>query len=49
MGMVKEFKEFINRGNVLDLAVGVVIGAERLTWWYGFASGSNATGRRAAA
>jgi len=27
MGMVKEFKEFINRGNVLDLAVGVVIGA----------------------
>ena len=27
MGMIKEFKEFINRGNVLDLAVGVVIGA----------------------
>lgn len=27
MGMVQEFKEFINRGNVLDLAVGVVIGA----------------------
>jgi len=27
MGMVKEFKEFISRGNVLDLAVGVVIGA----------------------
>jgi large conductance mechanosensitive channel len=23
---VKEFKEFINRGNVLDLAVGIVIG-----------------------
>ena len=27
MGMVGEFKEFISKGNVLDLAVGVVIGA----------------------
>ncbi len=27
MGIVKEFKEFINRGNVIDMAVGVVIGA----------------------
>ncbi len=26
MGMVQEFKEFINRGNVMDLAVGVIIG-----------------------
>lgn len=26
MGMLTEFKEFINRGNVLDLAVGVIIG-----------------------
>jgi large conductance mechanosensitive channel len=26
MGMVSEFKEFINKGNVVDLAVGVVIG-----------------------
>jgi len=26
MGMFKEFKDFISRGNVLDLAVGVVIG-----------------------
>ncbi len=26
MSFVKEFKAFINRGNVLDLAVGVVIG-----------------------
>jgi large conductance mechanosensitive channel len=25
--MVKEFREFISRGNVLDLAVGVIIGA----------------------
>lgn len=25
--MIKEFKEFIMRGNVLDLAVGVIIGA----------------------
>lgn len=25
--MLKEFKEFINRGSVLDLAVGVIIGA----------------------
>ena len=27
MGMVSEFKEFIAKGNVLDLAVAVVIGA----------------------
>ena len=27
MGTVSEFKEFISKGNVLDLAVGVVIGA----------------------
>lgn len=26
MGMVKEFKEFAMRGNVVDMAVGVVIG-----------------------
>ena len=25
--MLKEFRDFINRGNVLDLAVAVVIGA----------------------
>ena len=24
--MIKEFKKFISRGNVLDLAVGVIIG-----------------------
>ncbi len=27
MGMIKEFKEFAMRGNVVDLAVGVIIGA----------------------
>ncbi|HET7126205.1 MAG TPA: large-conductance mechanosensitive channel protein MscL [Lysobacter sp.] len=27
MGMMSEFKEFIAKGNVVDLAVGVVIGA----------------------
>ncbi len=27
MGMVSEFKEFISKGNVIDLAVGVIIGA----------------------
>ena len=27
MGMVSEFKAFIQRGNVVDLAVGVIIGA----------------------
>ena len=27
MGMMSEFKEFVNRGSVLDLAVGVIIGA----------------------
>ena len=26
-GMIKEFREFIARGNVIDLAVGVIIGA----------------------
>ena len=26
-GIIQEFKEFINRGNVMDLAVGVIIGA----------------------
>jgi len=26
MGMIAEFREFIKRGNVLDLAVGVIIG-----------------------
>lgn len=27
MGMISEFKDFISRGNVVDLAVGVIIGA----------------------
>lgn len=27
MSMVQEFKEFISKGNVMDLAVGVIIGA----------------------
>ncbi|XAM01574.1 large-conductance mechanosensitive channel protein MscL [Phycisphaeraceae bacterium D3-23] len=27
MGMIKEFKEFAMRGNVIDMAVGIVIGA----------------------
>ncbi|MFN3668948.1 MAG: large-conductance mechanosensitive channel protein MscL [Brevundimonas sp.] len=27
MGIVDEFKDFISRGNVIDLAVGVIIGA----------------------
>ena len=26
MSLVSEFKEFINRGNVMDMAVGVVVG-----------------------
>ena len=28
MGFVKEFKEFAMRGNVVDMAVGIIIGAE---------------------
>ncbi len=28
MGIVKEFKEFAMQGNVIDLAVGIIIGAE---------------------
>ncbi len=27
MGVIKEFKEFATRGNVIDMAVGIVIGA----------------------
>ncbi|MDO5616177.1 MAG: MscL family protein, partial [Cruoricaptor ignavus] len=27
MGFIKEFKEFAFKGNVMDLAVGVIIGA----------------------
>ena len=27
MSVISEFREFINRGNVLDLAIGVVVGA----------------------
>lgn len=27
MSMIKEFREFVNQGNAIDLAVGVVIGA----------------------
>ncbi|MES2762801.1 MAG: large conductance mechanosensitive channel protein MscL [Bacteroidota bacterium] len=27
MGMIKEFKEFVLRGNVVDLAIGVIVGA----------------------
>ena len=27
MGMLKEFKEFAMRGNVLDMAIGIIIGA----------------------
>jgi large conductance mechanosensitive channel len=27
MGLIREFKDFINKGNVIDLAVAVVIGA----------------------
>jgi large conductance mechanosensitive channel len=27
MGFIKEFKEFIAKGNAMDLAVGVIIGA----------------------
>ena len=28
--IIKEFKEFINRGNVVDLAVGVIVGGADL-------------------
>ena len=27
MGMVKEFKEFAAKGNMLDMAVGIIVGA----------------------
>ncbi len=28
MGMISEFKEFAMKGNVVDMAVGIVIGAD---------------------
>ncbi len=31
--MLKGFKEFVLRGNVLDLAVAVVIGGASARWW----------------
>ncbi|NWG93473.1 MAG: MscL family protein, partial [Parvularculaceae bacterium] len=27
MGMLKEFKEFALKGNVMDMAIGIIIGA----------------------
>lgn len=37
MGMMKEFRDFAVRGNVVDMAVGVVIGGafgrSYLPWW----------------
>ena len=27
MGMMKEFKEFAMKGNVMDMAIGIIIGA----------------------
>src|ERR1700733_7203012 len=27
MGIIKEFRDFISKGNVIDLAVGIIIGA----------------------
>lgn len=35
-GMLKEFRDFINRGNMLDLAIGVVIGAAFTTFTNAF-------------
>lgn len=37
--MIKEFKEFISRGNVLDLAVGVIIGGAFTTIVNSFVAG----------
>jgi large-conductance mechanosensitive channel len=33
MGMMKEFKEFAVKGNVIDLAVGVIIGGPSARSW----------------
>jgi large-conductance mechanosensitive channel len=37
MGMISEFKVFIAKGNVMDLAVGVIIGGAfvllLILWW----------------
>lgn len=32
MGMVSEFKAFIQRGNAIDLAVGVILGGPSARW-----------------
>lgn len=33
MSILSEFKEFAVKGNVIDLAVGVIIGAAFLLWY----------------
>ena len=32
MGALRDFREFIMRGNVVDMAVGIVIGAALAQW-----------------
>ena len=33
MGFIKEFKEFAMKGNVMDMAVGVIIGVRLCLVW----------------
>ncbi len=33
MGLIKEFKEFIIKGNAIDLAVGIILGAAFGRWY----------------
>jgi large conductance mechanosensitive channel protein len=30
---LSEFRDFVMRGNVVDLAVGIIIGAAFTAWW----------------
>ena len=45
MGMIKEFKTFIVKGNAIDLAVGIIIGAEPYHASYGYACKMNCGGQ----
>ncbi len=48
--MIKEFKQFVMRGNVLDLAVGIIIGAVGVQGWRAYKSrkgGKKGSPRRA--
>ena len=49
MAIIKEFREFVARGNVIDLAVGVIIGAALAACVFGLVKVINRLKREEAA